>query len=217
MANLLFWVVEDHPEVAKNNREWLLKVDEQARCETIADPQRAQQRLETSQPDLLVADLLYGQTNGEQSAQPGLDLLRYIFKHQPQLNLLVYSSEPLLLSPLAEELSKHEGGLVAVNKMDRRSHFVEGAKTALAGQLKLPRELRSLVKLTERERVILQLICQESLTDQAVAERIYTSKKTVQNCVQRLKEKLGIPLEEDSSNSRVALCMEAVRRKLMAL
>ncbi len=211
----LFWVIEDHPEVAKNNCEWLLKVDDQAQCEMIADPQKAQQRLEKSQPDLLVADLLYGKTSGEQSAHPGLDLLSYIFTHHPRLNLLIYSSEPLLLSPLAEQLSKHEGGFVAVNKMDRRSQFVEGATSALEGELKLPRELRSLVKLTERERMILQLICQESLTDQAVAERIFTSKKTVQNCVQRLKEKLGIPLEEEATNSRISLCMEAVRRKLM--
>lgn len=214
---MLFWVVEDHPEVAKNNCEWLLKLDAEAHCETLSDPTVAQRRLETAQPDLLVADLLYGQTNGEQSAQPGLELLRFIFKQRPTLNLLIYSSEPLLLSPLAEELGQHEGGLVTVNKMDRRSHFLDGAKSALHGELKLPRELRSLVKLTERERLVLQLICQESLTDQAVAERIFTSKKTVQNCVQRLKDKLGIPLEEDTSNSRVALCMEAVRRKLMAL
>ncbi|WP_245395549.1 response regulator transcription factor [Anthocerotibacter panamensis] len=211
----IFWVVEDHPEMAKNNCDWLLKVDEQARCETICEPQKAQHRLSSAQPDLLVADLLYGQTNGEQSAQPGLDLLRFIFKNHPDLNILVYSSEPLLLSPLAEELSKHEGGFVAVNKMERRSLFVEGAKSALSGELKLPRELRSLIKLTERERTILHLICQESLTDQAVAERIYTSKKTVQNCVQRLKEKLGVPLEEETTNSRVSLCMEAIRRKMM--
>jgi DNA-binding NarL/FixJ family response regulator len=210
-----FWIVEDHPEVAKNNGDWLLKVEPTAQCEFFSEPQRVQQKLTTTQPDLLVTDLLYGQTSGEQSAQPGLDLLRYIFSHHPQTNILVYSSEPLLLAPLAESLGQHEGGFVAVNKMERRSYFVEGAQAALNGELKLSRELRSLVKLTEREQQVLQLMCHESLTDQAVAERIYTSKKTVQNCVQRLKEKLGVALDEESANSRVGLCMEAVRRKLL--
>ncbi len=214
-STLTFWVVEDHPEMAKNNCEWLQKIDVEARCDIIADPLKAQQKLETAQPDLLITDLLYGQTSGEQSAQPGLTLLKYVFTQHPHLNILVYSSEPLLLSPLSEEISKHEGGFVSINKMDRRSNFVEGAKSALSGELKLPRELRSLVKLTDRERTILELMCQESLTDQAVAERIFTSKKTVQNCVQRLKEKLGIPLEEEETNSRISLCMEAVRRKVI--
>jgi DNA-binding NarL/FixJ family response regulator len=213
---LRFVVVEDHPEVAKNNCEWLQKLDPEAICETLGDPQAAVRRLKEYQPDLLVVDLLYGQTSGEQSAEPGLNLLREVFSRHPNQNVMVYSSEPLLLTPLSEAIGKHEGGFAAINKMDRRTQFLEGAKSALSGELKIPRELRGLLQLTEREVEVLCLICKDALTDQAVADRIYTSKKTVQNHVQRLKEKLGIALEDSNdTNGRVALCIEAVRRKLV--
>ncbi len=213
---LRFLVVEDHPEVAKNNCEWLQKLDADAHCEILSDPNSAIKRLKDLLPDLLVVDLLYGQTSGEQSAEPGLGLLREVFSGYPNLSVMVYSSEPLLLTPLSEAIGKHEGGFAAINKMDRRTQFLEGAKSALSGELKIPRELRGLLQLTEREVEVLGLICKDALTDQAVAERIYTSKKTVQNHVQRLKEKLGIALEEtNETNGRVALCIEAMRRKLV--
>lgn len=213
---LRFLVVEDHPEVAKNNCEWLQKLDADAHCEMLSDPNSAIKRLKDLLPDLLVVDLLYGQTSGEQSAEPGLGLLREVFSSYPNLSVMVYSSEPLLLTPLSEAIGKHEGGFAAINKMDRRTQFLEGAKSALSGELKIPRELRGLLQLTEREVEVLGLICKDALTDQAVAERIYTSKKTVQNHVQRLKEKLGIAIEEtNETNGRVALCIEAMRRKLV--
>ncbi|MBC8121843.1 MAG: response regulator transcription factor [Gemmatimonadaceae bacterium] len=212
-----FLIVEDHPEVAKNNCEWLQKLAADAFCETVTDPVMALKRLKDYQPDLVVVDLLYGQTSGEQSAEPGLNLLRQIFSNYPNLNIMVYSSEPLLLTPLGELIGKHEGGFAAINKMDRRTQFLEGAKSALSGELKIPRELRSLIQLTDREIEVLALICKEALTDQAVADRIYTSKKTVQNHVQRLKEKLGIAMEETETNGRIALCIEAMRRKLVQL
>ncbi|MFS8894470.1 response regulator transcription factor [Synechococcus sp. O70.1] len=214
-APLKFLVVEDHPEVAQNNCEWLQRIAADAQCIAVSNPMDAIRRLQRDQPDLVVVDLLYGQTSGEQSAEPGLELLRHIFENYPTLNVMVYSSEPLLLTPLVGLISKHQGGFAAVNKMERRSVFLEGAKSALNGELRMPRELRGLTKLTEREIEVLNLLCKEALTDQAIADRIHTSKKTVQNCIQRLKEKLDIFGSEDEINARVAMCMAAVQRKLI--
>ncbi|MFS8776554.1 MULTISPECIES: response regulator transcription factor [unclassified Synechococcus] len=214
-APLKFLVVEDHPEVAQNNCEWLQRIAADAQCIAVSNPMDAIRRLQREQPDLVVVDLLYGQTSGEQSAEPGLELLRHIFENYPTLNVMVYSSEPLLLTPLVGLISKHQGGFAAVNKMERRSVFLEGAKSALNGELRMPRELRGLTKLTEREIEVLNLLCKEALTDQAIADRIHTSKKTVQNCIQRLKEKLDIFGSEDEINARVAMCMAAVQRKLI--
>jgi hypothetical protein len=44
------------------------------------------------------------------------------------------------------------------------------------------------------------------------------SLKTAQNSVQRLKAKLGIDyLDENNTSTRVALCIEAIRRKIIVL
>ncbi|ABD02949.1 MULTISPECIES: response regulator transcription factor [unclassified Synechococcus] len=214
-APLKFLIVEDHPEVAQNNCEWLQRIAADAQCITVTNPMDAILRLQREQPDLVVADLLYGQTSGEQSAEPGLEFLRHIFENYPTLNVMAYSSEPLLLTPLVGLISKHQGGFAAVNKMERRTVFLEGAKSALNGELRMPRELRGLTKLTEREIEVLNLLCKEALTDQAIADRIHTSKKTVQNCIQRLKEKLDIFGSEDEINARVAMCMTAVQKKII--
>jgi len=135
-APLKFLVVEDHPEVAQNNCEWLQRIAADAQCIAVSNPMDAIRRLQREQPDLVVVDLLYGQTSGEQSAEPGLELLRHIFENYPTLNVMVYSSEPLLLTPLVGLISKHQGGFAAVNKMERRSVFLEGAKSALNGELR---------------------------------------------------------------------------------
>lgn len=214
-VTLRFLIVEDHPEVAQNNCEWLQRLGNQAECIIVSSPTDAQARLKREQPDLVVTDILYGQNSGEQSAEPGLELLRHIFETYPTLNVMAYSSEPLLLTPLVGLISKHQGGFAAVNKMERRSVFLEGAKSALNGELRMPRELRGLTKLTEREIEVLTLLCKEALTDQAIADRIHTSKKTVQNCIQRLKEKLDVLDAEEEVNARVAMCMIAVKNKII--
>ncbi len=214
----LFLVVEDHPEVAQNNCDWLLRLEAQARCVKVETPEQALARLKLETPDLAVLDLLFGQTSGEQSAEPGLDLLRLIFEQYPSLNIMVYSSEPMLLAPLVERIGNHVGGFAAVNKMERRTQFLEGARSALNGELRMPKELRRMTRLTERELEVLGFLCKDCLTDQAIAERLHVSKKTAQNYVQRLKEKLDIELVDEShTNSRVAVCMEAMRRKLLLL
>ncbi len=212
---LKFLIVEDHPEVAQNNCEWLQRLNTTANCTIVSSPADAMGRLTREHPDLVVTDILYGQMSGEQSAEPGLELLRHIFETYPTLNVMAYSSEPLLLTPLVALISKHQGGFAAVNKMERRSVFLEGAKSALNGELRMPRELRGLTKLTEREIEVLNLLCKEALTDQAIADRIHTSKKTVQNCIQRLKEKLDVYEGDDEVNARVAMCMTAVKNKII--
>ncbi len=64
----------------------------------------------------------------------------------------------------------------------------------------------------------LSLLCQHSLTDKAIAQQLNLSLKSVQNCVQRLKMKMDIDyLDENTTSARVALCMQAVRLKLILL
>ena len=134
------------------------------------------------------------------------------------LNILIYTSEYGYLKPLTKSISRHQGGFVVVSKLERRKAFLEGVRHALDGKLEVPRELRYEIDLDDREIQVLILLSRESLTDKAIAQRLNLSLKTIQNCVQRLKAKLSIDyLDENNTSTRVALCMEAVRRKLIVL
>ena len=214
----IFFILEDHPEVAEHNCLYLQQIEPCATCVIINQPQQARERLELEIPSIFVIDLQIGNITGEQSAQDSLELLLHIFENYPSLNILVYSSEHSYLRPLKKLISKHQGGFVVASKMKRRQHFVEGAKSALAGQLVLPLDLRQELSFSPIETQILQLLGQKYLTDKAIAQELNISVRKVQNHIQQLKLKLGIDdLEPSDISCRVALSMEAVRRKLLLI
>jgi DNA-binding NarL/FixJ family response regulator len=214
----LFLVIEDHPEVGQNNCEFLRTISPQCNCISVDTPEKGADRLKQATPNLVVADLQFGIVGGEQSAKPGLALLKQIFEYYPTVNILVYTSEPNCLRQVIPQISKHQGGFVVVNKMERRSAFLEGVRSALDGQLKVHRELMKDMPLTQQDLEILDLLCNHALTDQAIAQRLHVSIKTAQNYVQRLKTKLNVEhLDDDGQNvnPRVAVCMAAIGRKLI--
>ncbi|WP_016952007.1 response regulator transcription factor [Anabaena sp. PCC 7108] len=213
---LRFLVVEDHPEVAQNNCDFLTKFDSSAICVIASTPQEAIQRLKIETPDLIVLDLQFALPSGSQSAKSSLELLELIIDTYTSLNILIYSSEPAWMIKLVKSINHHCGGFVVVNKMERRKYFLQGVESALNGELKLPRELRQELNLNEKELEVLRLLCDESLTDQAIAHRLHISLRAVQNQVQHLKVKLGVDeFEQEDINTRVALCMTALEQKLL--
>jgi DNA-binding NarL/FixJ family response regulator len=214
----VFLVIEDHPEVAQNNCLFLKQVDPDALCTIANTHPEALERLNLEPITLAVVDLLVGTLTGEQSAKNGIAFLQQVLQQYPTLNILIYTSEYSYLKPLSNRISHHQGGFVVVSKLERRKAFLNGANLALDGKLSLPRELRLDIDLTERELEVLKLVCQQTMTDKAIAQHMNLSLKTVQNCVQHLKVKLDIDyLDETHTSPRVALCMEAMRRKLLTL
>ena len=73
----IFFVLEDHPEVAENNCLYLKKIEPSASCVVLNKPQQAWERLKLEIPSLFVIDLQIGKISGEQSAQETLKLLKY--------------------------------------------------------------------------------------------------------------------------------------------
>ena len=214
----LFLVIEDHPEVGQNNCEFLRIIESQCSCISVDTPEKGIEQLKQKTPELVVVDLQFGTFGGEQSAKPGLALLKQIFEHYPILNILVYTSEPNCLRQVIPEIGKHKGGFAVVNKMERRSAFLDGVRSALEGQLKIHRELMKEMPLNQQDLEILDLLCNHALTDQAIAQRMHVALKTAQNYVQRLKAKLDIEhLDGQNTNPRVAVCMAAIGRKLIVL
>jgi DNA-binding NarL/FixJ family response regulator len=214
---LRFLVVEDHPEVAQNNCDFLTKFDPTAICIIASTPQEAIDRLKLEIPDLIVLDLQFTTPTGSQSVTSSLELLQLIFNTYSSLNILIYSSEAGWLIKLVKSINHHCGGFVVVNKMERRKYFLEGVKNALNGELKLPKELRQELNLNEKELEVIWLLCYESLTDQAISERLHVSLRVVQNHIQHLKVKLRVDeTGEKQINTRVALCMIALEKKLLS-
>jgi DNA-binding NarL/FixJ family response regulator len=211
-----FLIIEDHPEVSQNNCEFLRMMEAQCQCISVDTPEAGIEQLKQEIPDLIVVDLLFGTLIGKASAKPGLALLKEIFEHYPTVNVLVYSSEPSYLRQVLKQIFEHQGGFVVVNKMERRNAFLEGARSALDGQCRIPRNLMNEMPLTDKDMMVLDLLCNHALTDQAIAERMHISLKTAQNYVQSLKVKLNVDqLESQHINTRIAVCMAAMKQRLI--
>jgi DNA-binding NarL/FixJ family response regulator len=128
----------------------------------------------------------------------------------------VYTSEPTYLRQVLKQIFEHQGGFVVVNKMERRNAFLAGSRSALEGQCRIPRNIMNEMPLNDKDMLVLDLLCNQSLTDQAIADRMHISLKTAQNYVQSLKVKLNVDqLEGQQVNTRIAVCMIAMQRRLI--
>lgn len=216
--NYLFYIVEDHPEVAENNCIFLKKDYPSSFYVILDTPDKLLERLTLEIPSLVVLDLQFGNINGIQSVVPTLKILNTLFSEYPTLNILVYSSEHSYLHPYTLQISNHQGGFAVVSKMQRRQFFLDGAKNALEGLLTLPSDLRNNLVLNPTELQILEFLCKESLNDKEIALKLNLSDRTTQKHIEKIKIKLGLDLlDKGKTNFRVALCMEALRKKLVVI
>lgn len=216
--NYIFYIVEDHPEVAENNCIFIKKKYPSAYCIILNNPQKLLERLRLESPSLIVLDLQFGNINGVQSTTCTLETLDILFSQYPTLNILIYSSEHSYLRPYLSQISHHRGGFAVVSKISLRSFFLEGINNALQGLLSLPSDLRDNLPLNSVELQIVQLLCKESLQDKEIALRLNISPRTIQKHIENIKVKLRLDLlNRDITNQRIALCMEALKRRLIAL
>ncbi len=209
-----FLVVDDHPTIRQIHCSCLEQVNAEAHCIQCETPQEAKERLKLERPELAVIDLMY-LVGGIQTSKPGLALLEDIFRTYPLLNLLVCTSEPLLLRPLTEQIQGHEGGFMVVDKNQTSDKFIQSANYALDGLGGLPRILRSGLSISDLQLMLLSLMCEECLTTSAIATRMNSSMRAVEYHIKELKEALLDTYDDKGMNTRVAICQAASKQKLL--
>lgn len=220
MTAKLFLVVEDHPDVAERNCLFLNKVEPLAHCVVAGNPEQAKERLKLETPELIVVDLMFKDIGGEHSGESGLDLLRHIFSEYSPLNILIYTTDPNLLQPIVKEAQAHQGGFIVADKSKRRSDFINKVRMLLdnPGLKLIPPYLTTesdSIELTDNERKLLQLVCQDCLTDSLIAEELKVSRKTVQNSMQSLRTKLEIFTTRSENDLRLLMCHKAREKGLI--
>lgn len=223
MPKIFFLVVEDHPKVAESNCQLLNRIEPEAYCIKVETPDQAREILAQQKPDLIVVDLQFPvvdlqfpKVNSEKPADPGLELLQYIFKQYPRLNILISSSEPSYLIRIKDGINHHEGGFVVSDKLDDAATYINRAKMAWAGENSLPKEIRREMPINKRELDVLKLLWHKCWKDEKIANELHIGKRTVQNYIKSMKDKLDIcTIYGEDANDRVALCREAVKQHLV--
>lgn len=223
MTSKLFLIVEDHSMMAQMIAKSLQKLEPESYCVIAENISQAKERLKLETPNLITVDLMFKERSGKNSGQEGLHFLDYILEEYPQLNILVYSTEPTLLKSTIKKAQSHLGSFAVLDKQQPPKDFLNKASMILdnPGLKLIPSELTQKsvnidsLNLSEREIEILQLACQECLTDNLIGERLAISRRTVQNSMQRIREKLDILTDKSDNDMRLLMCNKAKEKGII--
>lgn len=188
-------VVDDHPIVREGLANVINRTNDLAICGQAENPQVALEIIETSKPDIVIADISL-------AGQSGLDLVKDISVRYPQIPIVVHSMHD---ESLYAERCLRSGARGYVMKQEPPQRLLEAVRGVLRGEVCLSktmterllhrfsdsRRLSPMDSLTEREFQVLDLIGHGHPT-RRVAELLHVSDKTVQTHREHLKEKLSL-------------------------
>ncbi len=181
-------------------REGLRRLFEDAGHEVVAavdDADRLRGAVSEHGPDLAVVDVRMPPTHTDE----GIRAARWIREAHPQVGVFVLSQH-IETSGAVGLVSQGGFGYFLKDRVLDVSEFLEAAQRVARGGSALdPRVVASLVggraadglgELTERERHVLSLMAQ-GLTNQAIAQRLVLTERTVEGHVRSVLMKLDLP------------------------
>lgn len=195
-------------------------IDEHGRLQVVADCASVEEGCTLAageQPDVILLDLDLGH-----GPQPGLDAIPRLLEAAPATAILAMTR--------AADKALHEAALLrgargVITKDTPAVLLLKAVERLSAGEMWVDRaEIRKLLvsaraagvakpgpdtRLTERERQIIELIC-EGLDNKQIGARLNLSAKTVSNHLSSIFNKLGV-------SDRLGLAIYAFRRGIVAI
>ena len=191
-------LVDDHPIVRYGFVQLLAMATDLEVCGQAADAQTTIELLPDTRPDVVVLDVVLGNTNG-------IDLIREIKDKLPDATVLVVSmhdeqlyAERALRAGASGYLMKQEATetlVQAIRTVAGGGTFVSPAMSSRLVQRAVsggtPRGSSPLESLSDRELQVLELLGRGFGTRE-IAEQLHISVKTVESYRARLKEKINL-------------------------
>lgn len=192
-------LVDDHKLFAKSLEISLAgRVD---KFEVLTSPEGLEQRLEQKPPDILMLDIHMGEYNG-------LEVAAQVLNNYPEQKIVFLSGYDLLeYHNRAIEI----GARGFINKNISIHDLIEQVERVCRGGMIFPRSASDseVMPLTAREKEVLQLMA-EGLRQQDVADRLEISRRTVNNHIQAINEKLQV-------NSTVSAIVKGIELGIVSL
>ncbi|MEA5596050.1 response regulator transcription factor [Rivularia sp. UHCC 0363] len=166
---------------------------------TAKTAENALNQISTFKPDLLIMDIYISHQSGRNAnVETGMQMLKQIVQHYPQLNIVIQSAHIKTLVRMKYEIDSHCGGFTVVDKSETVEEMLTRIRWALQGitHIKdIPCINFGLQEKPEWSR-LLSLAYQEGLQDKAIAQHISVSERMVRHYWFNLQEALGIDSEQ---------------------
>jgi DNA-binding NarL/FixJ family response regulator len=191
-------IVDDHPIVREHLKSLIEQQKDLEVCASVPDAAEAMKAVATLSPDLAIVDLSLRETHG-------LDLIKDLIRHHPEVPVLVLSmhnellfADRVLAVGARGYITKQEATsriMIAIRKVLGGDIYVSDQMAgrilhrAVQGEEKKP--VSSLSQLTDRELQVFQLTGQ-GLTTREIAKQLHVDVKTVETYRMRIKDKLHL-------------------------
>jgi len=188
-------ITDDHEMVLKGIETMLLDTEEINVVGTYKDANDTLKNIIKDAPDVLLLDINLPDING-------IDLCKQLLKNNPDLKIIALTNFDET-SFVKRILTNGAQGYLLKNT--DKNELLEAIKTVFSGEQYLQRDIQKkllfqavgkttnstlLIKLTRREKEVLQAISEE-LTTKEISEKLFISPKTVETHRMNLMSKLG--------------------------
>ncbi|MBG1245169.1 response regulator transcription factor [Nostoc sp. NZL] len=163
--------------------------------------------------DLIMMDLSIPDRQGETAEiDTGIKLLQTLLKEYPHQNFMVQTSYVKALIRIKHEIDNHQGGFAIADKGLPENEMLMRVNLALQGATHT-KDIKTGIELKPEWLDVLRLAFEESLTDRAIAERMYKSERAVRTYWTKIQDVLGVYPEDCKQSGRNMRILTEIRSR----
>ncbi|MDZ8189179.1 MAG: response regulator transcription factor [Nostoc sp. ChiSLP02] len=207
-------IVDDHQLILAGTFDVLNRNYPQAKILKVQTAQETLSLVRSHPFDLIVMDLSIPYQQGETAEiDTGIKLLQTLLKEYPDRNFMVQTSYVKALIRIKHEIDNHQAGFAIADKGLPESEMLIRVNLALQGATHT-KDIKAGIELKPEWLEVLRLAFEESLTDKAIAERMYKSERAVRTYWTKIQDVLGVyPEDCKQSGKNMRIQTEARSRE----
>ncbi|MEH2385079.1 MAG: response regulator transcription factor [Nostoc sp.] len=189
-------VVDDHQLILTGTLDVLSREYPEAFIIKAQTVKETLDQLQFHEFDLIVMDLSIPDQQGETAEiDTGIKLLQTLLQEYPRQNFMVQTSYVKALIRIKHEIDNHQGGFAIADKGLPEDQMLMRVNLALHGATHT-KDIKTGIELKPEWLEVLRLAFEESLTDRAIADRMYKSERAVRTYWTKIQDVLGVYPED---------------------
>ncbi|BAY91287.1 MULTISPECIES: response regulator transcription factor [unclassified Tolypothrix] len=193
---LCILVVDDHQLILTGTFDVLSRQYPEAKILKAQTAKETLTLLQSQAFNLIMMDLSIPYQLGETAEiDTGIKLLQTLLKEYPDRNFMVQTSYVKALIRIKHEIDNHQAGFAIADKGLPEAQMLMRVNLALQGATHT-KDIKTGIELKPEWLEVLRLAFEESLTDKAIAERMYKSERAVRTYWTKIQDVLGVYPED---------------------